>query len=162
MIIGFILIEGEAIMAYKTAPGMSRKVQKLFHLIMHLVALLAGIVGIYAVFKFHHELEIPDMYTLHSWLGMSTISLFGLQWFLAFFSFWWPRARKPTRARLAPWHISFGMIIFLMAILTAETGLVEKFIFLGLRRSQEALLVNFTGLLILLFGISVGLTVLLP
>uniref|UniRef100_A0A5B7A339 Putative ascorbate-specific transmembrane electron transporter 1 n=1 Tax=Davidia involucrata TaxID=16924 RepID=A0A5B7A339_DAVIN len=79
MIIGFILIEGEAIMAYKTAPGMSRKVQKLFHLIMHLVALLAGIVGIYAVFKFHHELEIPDMYTLHSWLGMSTISLFGLQ-----------------------------------------------------------------------------------
>ncbi|KAL0347961.1 UNVERIFIED_CONTAM: hypothetical protein Sangu_1023900 [Sesamum angustifolium] len=49
-----------------------------------------------------------------------------------------------------------------MAILSAETGLVEKFIFLGLHRSQEALIVNFTGLLVLIFAVSVGLTVLLP
>ncbi|KAA8529857.1 hypothetical protein F0562_034374 [Nyssa sinensis] len=161
MIIGFILFAGEAIMSYKTVPA-TRKVQKGLHLMLHFIALVAGIVGIYAVFKFHNELNIPNLYTLHSWLGMGTICLFGLQWVLAFFSFWWPGAQMPAKAGLAPWHIFFGMVIFLMAILSAETGLVEKFIFSSLQRSQEALIVNFTGLLILLFGISVGLTVLLP
>lgn len=161
MVIGFILLAGEAIMSYNTIPA-ERKTQKLFHLTLHSIALLAGIVGIYAVFKFHHELNIPDMYTLHSWLGMSTICLFGLQWLLGFFSFMFPGAQSSTRARLAPWHVFFGMVIFFMAILTALIGLTEKFFFLGLRRSQEALIVNFTGLLILLFAISVGLSVILP
>ncbi|KAL0387557.1 UNVERIFIED_CONTAM: putative transmembrane ascorbate ferrireductase 3 [Sesamum radiatum] len=73
-----------------------------------------------------------------------------------------PRAQASTRARLAPWHAVFGLSVFFMAILSAETGLVEKFIFLGLHRSQEALIVNFTGLLVLIFAVSVGLTVLLP
>ncbi|XP_059659158.1 probable ascorbate-specific transmembrane electron transporter 1 [Cornus florida] len=161
MTVGFILMGGEAIMAYKSIPG-TRNVQKGFHLTLHFIAFLSGIVGIYAVFKFHNELDIPDMYTLHSWLGMSTICLFGLQWLIAAFSFWWPRAEKQSRARLAPWHVFLGMVIFLMAILSAETGLLEKFLFLGLYRSREAMIVNFTGLLLLIFGISVGLTVLLP
>ncbi|KAG8377321.1 hypothetical protein BUALT_Bualt08G0021100 [Buddleja alternifolia] len=161
MLLGFVLISGEATMTYKTVPSI-RKRQKLFHLLLHLIALIAGIIGIYAVFKFHNELRIPNMYSLHSWLGMSTICLFGLQWLFSFFSFWYPRAQPSARARLAPWHAVLGMVIFFMAILSAETGLVEKFIFLGLRTSQEALIVNFTGLLILLFAVSVGLTVLLP
>lgn len=69
---------GAAIMAYKTIPG-SRKVQRAVHMGLHLVALLVGILGVYAIFKFHREVGIPDMYTLHSWLGMGTICLFGLQ-----------------------------------------------------------------------------------
>ncbi|KAL0455133.1 UNVERIFIED_CONTAM: putative ascorbate-specific transmembrane electron transporter 1 [Sesamum latifolium] len=161
MLLGFVLISGEAIMAYKTVPTI-RKRQKLFHLLLHLIAFVAGVLGIYAVFKFHHDLRFPHMYSLHSWLGMSTISLFGLQWLFSFFSFWYPRAQASTRARLAPWHAVFGLAIFFMAILSAETGLVEKFIFLGLHRSQEALILNFTGLLVLVFAVSVGLTVLLP
>lgn len=72
------MIFESAIMTYKTIPG-TKNTQKLFHLILHFIALVAGIVGIYAVFKFHNELDIPNMYTLHSWIGMSTFCLFGLQ-----------------------------------------------------------------------------------
>lgn len=63
---------------------------------------------------------------------------------------------------MAPYHVFFGIVIFLMAIVSAETGLAERFIFLGLRRGQEALIMNFTGLLILLFGIAVSFAVILP
>lgn len=49
------------------------------HLLLHLIALVAGIIGIIAVFKSKKEAGLADMYTLHSWLGMSAISLFGLQ-----------------------------------------------------------------------------------
>ncbi|CAI9785534.1 unnamed protein product [Fraxinus pennsylvanica] len=160
MVIGFVLTSGQAIMAYKTVPA-RRNIKKIFHLILHLIALAAGIVGIYAVFKYHNETGITDIYTLHSWLGISTISLYGLQWLFSFISLWYPGAKPSTRDRLVPWHALFGTVIFFMAILSAETGLVERFIFLSLRRNQEALVVNFTGLLILLFAISVGFTLLL-
>ncbi|XAR63707.1 Ascorbate ferrireductase (transmembrane) [Bertholletia excelsa] len=160
MIIGFVTIAGEAITTFKTIPG-SRNTQKLVHLTLHFIALLAGILGIYTIFKFRNEIGNPHIVSLHSWIGLSTVSLFGVQWLFGFFS-WWPRAEMGARAKLAPWHVFFGIVILFMAILSAGMGLVERFILLGLQRSQEALIVNFTGLLILLFGIFVGLAVILP
>lgn len=81
---------------------------------------------------------------------------------LGFVTFLFPGAESATRARFSPWHVSAGVLIFFMAIVTTETGLIEKFIFQQLKRGQEALLVNFIGLLILLFGISVIVTAVLP
>ncbi|XP_068658018.1 probable ascorbate-specific transmembrane electron transporter 1 [Aristolochia californica] len=161
MLIGFVFITGEGIMAYKTVRS-TRRVQKFVHMTLLLIALLLGILGIYAVFKFKDEVGMPDMRTLHSWLGMSTICLFGLQWLLAFFSFFFPGAEMPTRARIVPWHTFLGVVIFLMALCTAETGLVQQFIFLGLNHGKEAFVVNFTGIAVLLFGIAVGLALILP
>ncbi|KAK6921558.1 Cytochrome b561/ferric reductase transmembrane, partial [Dillenia turbinata] len=161
MAIGFILFTGEAIMAYKSVHG-DMKAQKLVHLVLHLIALACGILGITAVFKFHSEMGYAHMYTLHSWLGMGTICLFGLQWLFGFFSFFFPGTEGPVRARLAPWHAFMGITIFLIGIAAALAGISQKFIFLGLKREEEAYIVNFTGILILLFGITVALTVILP
>ncbi|KAG5023078.1 hypothetical protein JHK82_018981 [Glycine max] len=47
-----------------------------------------------------------------------------------------------SRASLLPWHRFMGMAIFLLAVGTAETSLVEYFQFLQLFRSQEGLIVN--------------------
>lgn len=161
MVIGFILVAGEAIMVHKSIPA-RREALKTIHLILHLIALLLGILGIFAVFKFHHESHIPNLHTLHSWLGISTISLFGLQWVFAFFSFVFPQTNNTARASYHPWHGFVGSVVFFLAICTAEAGLVERFIFLGLQKGQQALVVNFTGLLIFLFAVCVGLSVILP
>lgn len=85
-------------MVYKTIPA-SKKRQKLIHLILHLIALLAGIIGVYAVFNFHSLSHIIHMYTLHSWLGMATICLFATQWVLSLLTFWYPGARPWVKAR---------------------------------------------------------------
>ncbi|XP_047309885.1 probable ascorbate-specific transmembrane electron transporter 1 [Impatiens glandulifera] len=162
MAVGFLLIAGEAIMTYKILPAGNRKLQKGGHLLLHLIALICGILGIYVVFKFNNETSGKHLYTFHSWIGLSSVALFGFQWILGFFSFWWPRAEMGARARLAPWHVFFGIVIFLIVVLSVETGLVEIFTILVLTRSQEALIVNFIGVLVLLFAVSVGLTVILP
>ena len=65
-------------MACKSFPA-KRKLQKAFHATLHLIALLAGVVGVYTAFKFKYEVGDKDMASLHSWLGMITICLFGLQ-----------------------------------------------------------------------------------
>ncbi|XP_057443248.1 probable ascorbate-specific transmembrane electron transporter 1 [Lotus japonicus] len=161
MVIGFILVGGEAIMAYKSIPG-TRRTAKVVHLLLHVIALASGVLGIITVFKFKKETGLPNMYTLHSWLGMSAICSFGLQYIFSFFAYFFPGAEVSTRATLLPWHRFIGIAIFLLAVGTAETGLLEYFQFLGLFRSQEALIVNFTGLLLFLFAASVSLSVILP
>ena len=65
-------------MAYKAIPA-ERKVQKAVHFILQMIALVAGILGVYTAFKFKHEIGAKNMVSIHSWLGMITICLFGLQ-----------------------------------------------------------------------------------
>ncbi|GMN38362.1 hypothetical protein TIFTF001_007589 [Ficus carica] len=71
-------------------------------------------------------------------------------------------AEKSSKSTLLPWHIYAGMVIFVLAVCSTEIGLAQAFISLGLGRTQEALIVNFTGLFVFLFAASVGLTVFLP
>lgn len=82
-----------------------------------------------------------------------------LQWLVAFLTFLFPGAKVTTQANYLPYHAFFGIIIFIMAIISAETGLVEKFIHSGLFHGTEAPLVNFIGVVICLFGIATILTV---
>ncbi|XP_011626543.1 probable ascorbate-specific transmembrane electron transporter 1 isoform X2 [Amborella trichopoda] len=157
MFIGFIFVSGNG----------SKKGQKSIHMLLHLVALVLGITGVYAVFKFHRESKIHDMYSLHSWFGMGTICLYGLQFIWGFLFFWFPKVGTSRRSKLVPLHWFIGLILFLMATCTAEMGLLEKLTFLelfgGLKvYGREALLVNFTGIAILLFAIAVTLCVILP
>ena len=64
-------------MVHRMVPA-ERQVRKTIHMILQFVGLVLGIFGVYVAYKFHKESQIPDMYTLHSWLGMVTICLFGL------------------------------------------------------------------------------------
>ncbi|OAY77288.1 putative ascorbate-specific transmembrane electron transporter 1, partial [Ananas comosus] len=160
MVTGLVICGGEAILAYKTLPG-TRKVKKIFHMLLHLVALGLGGLGLFAIFKFHKDLGLKDMHSLHSWLGIGTFCLYALQWLLGFTYFLFPGSTMTMRADYAPWHIFFGVVIFLMAVCSAETGL-SKIVFPGAKLGREAFLANFTGVAILLFGVAVVFGVILP
>ncbi|OMO72537.1 Cytochrome b561, eukaryote [Corchorus olitorius] len=144
-------------MAYKTVQA-SHMVQKVVHMILQLMAFVLGVVGLCAVFKFHDMINAEDVYSLHSWIGIGTISLFALQWLGGLSSFMFSKSEH-TRASMLPWHICGGRALLYMSIATALTGLMEKATFLQFRHGREAHLVNFMGLSILLFGIFVDLSV---
>lgn len=65
-------------MAYKTV-GAVHDVKKLIHMLLHLLAICLAIVGISAAFKYHDMIYKEDVYSLHSWIGITTISMFCLQ-----------------------------------------------------------------------------------
>lgn len=67
-----------AVISCKTVQA-RRRSRELLHLTLHLIALLLEILGVYAAFKFNHEFNVEEMLTLHSWLGIITICLFGSQ-----------------------------------------------------------------------------------
>lgn len=136
------------------------------HMLLHAVALFLGSVGIYAAFKFHNESGIDNLYSLHSWVGLGTICLYSIQWLLGVATFFFPGASPTVRRRMLPWHTRAGLVVYILALLASELGFLEKLTFLqaaGLGRySSEALLVNFTALVILLLGASVVLYVTAP
>ncbi|MBA0621184.1 hypothetical protein Godav_006830 [Gossypium davidsonii] len=157
MVIGFILISGEAILIHRWLPG-SRNLKKSVHLCLQGVALGCGVFGVWT--KFHGQDGIvANFFSLHSWMGLICVSLFGAQWLVGFLSFWHRGEVRTTRAKVLPWHIFLGLYTYGLAVATAETGLLEKLTFLQSRRTAskhcpESMIVNSLGLgLVLLCGI---------
>ncbi|CAO2838861.1 unnamed protein product [Amaranthus hypochondriacus] len=162
MLIGFIILGGEAIISYKSLP-LKKDVKKIIHLVLHAIALILGIIGVWAAFKFHNESGILNLYSLHSWLGIGTISLYGIQWIYGFVVFFYPGGNASIRSESLPWHVLVGIFVYALAIATAAIGFLEKLTFLqnaGLDKfGSEAFLVNFTAIATILFGAFVLLTV---
>ncbi|KAJ9139890.1 hypothetical protein P3X46_030582 [Hevea brasiliensis] len=162
MLIGLIIIGGEAIISYKSLP-LKKQEKKLIHLVLHAVALILGIIGIYTAFKFHNESGIANLYSLHSWLGIAIIVLYGIQWIYGFLVFFFPGGSTAVMSESLPWHVLLGAFAYILAVANAAIGLLEKLTFLensGLARySPEALLINFTAVVAILYAAFVILTV---
>ncbi|KAJ6807332.1 putative transmembrane ascorbate ferrireductase 2 [Iris pallida] len=166
MVIGFILLNGEAMLAYNTVGG-TKNFKKSVHLALQFVALCLGLIGIWAALKFHNDKGIDNFYSLHSWLGLACIFLFAIQWGTGFATFWYPGGSRNSRASLLPWHVFFGVYIYALAVATAATGFLEKATFLQSnniisRYSSESLLVNIMGILLVALGGLVILAVVSP
>lgn len=166
MVIGLILLNGEAMLAYKTVSG-TKSFKKLVHLTLQLLAFCLSMVGIWAAWKFHNKKGIDNFYSLHSWLGLGCILLFGIQWALGFVIYWYPGGSRTSRGTLLPWHVFFGVYIYALAIATALTGFLEKATFLQTkevisRYSPEALLMNSLGILVVVLGGFIVLAILAP
>lgn len=65
-------------MVYMTVRA-EKKVQKIAHFLLHLCAIILGIVGLHAAFKYHDRSGLRNLYSFHSWIGIGTFSLYILQ-----------------------------------------------------------------------------------
>ncbi|CAA7402217.1 unnamed protein product [Spirodela intermedia] len=166
MVIGFILLTGEAILAHRTLGRWSRGTRKSAHLALQGAAFSFGIFGIWAKFRASDGL-LSNFLSLHSWMGLLCLSLFAAQWVVGFWSFWHRGEGRRTRGSVLPWHVFVGLYTYGLAVATAETGLLEKLTFLQAARGQgeaaaaaprsaEAVVVNALGVgLALLCGVVV-------
>lgn len=59
--------------------GQNKLPWKLLHATLMLIALFLSIVGLCAVFDYHNAKEIPNVYSLHSWIGIVAVALFAMQ-----------------------------------------------------------------------------------
>ncbi|XP_042008513.1 transmembrane ascorbate ferrireductase 2-like [Salvia splendens] len=166
MVISLVLLNGEAMLSYKTVTG-TKNFKKLVHLVLQFLAFFLSIVGLWAAWKFHVDKGIDNFYSLHSWLGLACLVLFGIQWAAGFATFWYPGGSRHSRASLMPWHVFLGLYIYALAVATCATGLLEKATFLQTQKiisrySAEALLVNSLGILIVVLAGFVILGVVSP
>lgn len=120
--------------------------------------MLLMVLGLVAVFDSHNLAPepIPNMYSLHSWVGMVTVILFCCQWVAGCVSFLFPGLQAPLRAAYMPLHVYFGVAGFIGAIASCLLGLTEKALFVLPSTYSafvaEGLLINFIGLMLIVFG----------
>lgn len=65
-------------LAYKTLPG-TKSFKKLVHLSLQFLVFLLGVIGVVVVWKNRIERGKENFYSLHSWLGLLSLFLFGIQ-----------------------------------------------------------------------------------
>lgn len=116
MSLGMIYLAGNSILAFRILRHQPKQMVKLIHGSLHVSAFVISAIGSIAVFSFHLEKDIPNLYSLHSWIGATTMTLFFLQYFGAFYNFMYPTTSSQFRTWLLPYHVLGGFFIFGLAI----------------------------------------------
>ncbi|NXX39188.1 CYAC3 protein, partial [Tricholaema leucomelas] len=164
MVTGMVVLYGAAALVYRLPPAWTgpKLPWKLLHGALALAVFILAVLGLAAVFRFHNEHGTPNMYSLHSWLGLATVLLFSCQWLAGFSAFLLPWAPAWLRALYKPLHVFFGSTILMLSMASCLSGINEK-LFFSLKNGTteykllppEAVFANTLGLLILLFGVLV-------
>ncbi|XP_070837187.1 transmembrane ascorbate-dependent reductase CYB561 [Chaetodon trifascialis] len=160
MVLGLVFLQGDAILVYRVFRNEAKRNVKLLHGIIHLLALIASIVGIVAVFDNHNVSNTPHMYSLHSWCGMATLVLFCIQWVMGLLFFLFPVASSRIRALYLPVHVFCGLALLIMSIGVSLLGITEKLLFsiasTYSKFDPEGVLANILGILLVCFGVLLG------
>ncbi|XP_078536757.1 lysosomal membrane ascorbate-dependent ferrireductase CYB561A3 [Lissotriton helveticus] len=166
MVTGLVVLYGNAALVYRLPLSwVGQKLPwKLLHAGLTLAAFILSVVGLVAVFAFHNKQQIRNLYSLHSWLGLTAVLLFSFQWMSGLCAFLLPLLPAWFSSAYKPIHMSFGSAIFILSLASAIAGINEKLIF-SLKPSNntagysslppEALFANSLGLLIGVFGLLV-------
>lgn len=184
MFISMIFLCANTIMLFRLNCGVKKAIVKLAHATLHLVTIVIASVGIHYAFSYHGaygedargriteklDSEVAQsrhgighdkynhyqMYSLHSWLGITTIILFVIQWFFGFGSFLMPFCSTKNRYLLKPLHVYLGCFIFMFSVATTLTGITQLAHFdLGTQYEWmvlEGILANCFGLILMFFA----------
>ncbi|KAL6440610.1 hypothetical protein ACFW04_003238 [Cataglyphis niger] len=158
MTIGLVFLYANAMLIYRARRNVRKQRLKLTHAGMMLFIMLLTVIALKAVFDSHNLASppIPNMYSLHSWVGLTTVILFCCQWVAGCISFLFPKLQPPLRSSYMPIHVYFGIAAFIGAIASCLMGLNEKAIFTLEKKYStfvdEGILINCIGLLFISFG----------
>ncbi|XP_014489217.1 PREDICTED: cytochrome b reductase 1 isoform X2 [Dinoponera quadriceps] len=158
MTIGFVFLYANAMLIYRTQRNLRKRRLKLLHAGNMFLIVVFVVIALVAVFDSHNlaSSPTPNMYSLHSWVGLTTVILFCCQWVAGCVAFLFPGLQPLLRASYMPIHVYFGIAGFIGAIASCLLGLNEKAIF-SLKDEyskfdKEGVLINVIGMLFVLFG----------
>ncbi|CAG9814117.1 unnamed protein product [Phaedon cochleariae] len=126
MILGLVFIYSQSMLCYRSLRNVQKKTLKIIHATLHFLAFGMSVIGLKAVFDSHNLKNTPNLYSLHSWIGLVTVIIFAAQFLGGFTSFLYPGLSSAFRKAILPVHTSFGIGCFTLVIVTAMTGLTEK------------------------------------
>ncbi|XP_071498214.1 transmembrane ascorbate-dependent reductase CYB561-like isoform X2 [Diadema antillarum] len=94
MTLGLIFLYGDAILMFRILRRENKTAVKVIHLLMQALALVCACIALKAVFAFHNKNSIPNLYSLHSWVGLTAFILFACQWHQWWYSLLHPAFRR--------------------------------------------------------------------
>ncbi|GFQ81596.1 cytochrome b reductase 1 [Trichonephila clavata] len=131
MVAGFTFMNGHAMLVYRMFPCCKKIYNKIIHMLFFLASAACIAIGLYAAIDAHNEGPKPvHFYSMHSWIGLAACGLFALQFVTGFFFFLvlmlCDSATAKFRQTMIPTHVTFGLIIFVVAAAATLTGLTQS------------------------------------
>ncbi|KAI6174248.1 putative cytochrome b561 [Aphelenchoides besseyi] len=164
MALSLVFLNGEAVMIYRGLRFWPKFVTKAIHAVLHTVCFVFMVLGLKAAWDYHdyHRTNgvitpTPNALYPHSWVGLATASLYGVQFAGGIVAFYIPSTPMHVRAAFMPVHRSAGLLIFAFSLGAALMGTGEKAAFLLKCKPSntlctENLYVNFFALSLLGYG----------
>ncbi|CAK8681241.1 unnamed protein product [Clavelina lepadiformis] len=130
---------------------------------VHPLCMILGMIflyaeGLVAVFTFHNDSHISNLYSLHSWCGIATISMFCAQFVLGFLIFLFPEANSDIKSTYLSLHQFFGGAILVLAAISTISGINEKLFFVYAKKPKSysqlpggAVFGNVLGIVVVIF-----------
>ncbi|XP_071036100.1 transmembrane ascorbate-dependent reductase CYB561 isoform X2 [Parasteatoda tepidariorum] len=155
MVLGLVVCYGDAIIVYRVLRFLPKPLLKIIHAALHILAIVFSSLALVAVFENHRRLKMDDLYSLHSWIGILAFGAFCLQYIGGFVVFLYPGLPANWRAKIMPFHLFFGVGIFVMSVAAAGMGLTEKLLWTSgySKLHAQGIIGNLIGLLILVFSL---------
>ncbi|KAK6740473.1 hypothetical protein RB195_008749 [Necator americanus] len=134
MVMGMVFLYGESMLVYRVFRNERKKFSKTLHVCLHSMVLVFMIIALKAVWDSHdlHKTEqgeldpLPNMISLHSWIGLSVVIAFSAQYAVGFITFFAPGLSIPIRQLVMPFHQLIGMMIFVAVSITVGMGISER------------------------------------
>merc|ERR1712136_61035 len=127
MVLGMVVLFGEAAVVYRVFRDFDRFKVKILHAILLSLGVACIVMGIYLIFN-HHNKTVGErnLYSTHSWIGIVTIIVFGLQFLLGFLIFLFPGGSPKIRAVYLKLHQFFGPTLLVGVFGSCISGINEK------------------------------------
>jgi len=157
MILAFIISMSQGILMYRIYPG-SHDSQKFLHVLFQFISLILSVAGVIVIFKNHEYKGAPDMYSVHSYLGLVAIIITGLQFIFGLTILYFPGGSPTTRKSYMPQHRFFGIAAYVSALAAMCAGFfdLQRLNFAGGNYTPQVVWAN----VLTLFCVSIGLLVL--
>jgi len=161
MVIAYTTLYAHAALAFRALP-FSRNVNKVIHALIQTLGLAASTGGLATVIIFKDKTGNDHMYSLHAWLGISSYSLFAIQWLFGVGLFVPPLfginfPPESLRRALRPVHMWAGVMIYVGCTAAILTGLMDRqWIYNAFQNpnndsyGSETFVVNFVAITVLL------------
>ena len=77
---------------------------KIIHAVLLALSLIFSSIGLKAVFDSHNKATPPmeNLKSIHSWIGLTAVVLFGCQWLCGFIAFLFPQLSEAIRQAYLP------------------------------------------------------------
>ena len=118
-----------AILIFRLLNMINKYYVKIAHGVIQIVVLILVSLGLASIFETHRIGKHNNLYSIHSWLGLTTLCLFFLQWVIGFVSFMLPKMSDRVKKAYLPHHRFFGLVIFGYSCTTCLIGLAETSIY---------------------------------
>lgn len=124
----FLLIS--AILIYRGFRDSRKKNLKIVHAVIHIAAFFCAVIGLVAVFDAHNSSvpPKPNLYSLHSWLGLFAVILFAAQYLFGFVFYMYGNMPQSLKISFMPLHTFFGLFGFVLCVAAALMGITETVI----------------------------------